>query len=201
MSWSNNIVVPLGVKDDRTCRNPCAGSTETTWASKGSRCRDGALQGWGWQAERSAFRDSSQAICSSPCSLNPSAMRGWRALSTSRKHCQKKPLQCCYAGAIMSKKQNGIATCKRAGAISDSPGAPTHTASPPRGRHGARSSGPCSLRDPVSSPGASRTLLATEQLRVSSTHPPHSTALAPRATSSPEPPMQPVVPSPTLTTA
>lgn len=116
---------------------PCAGSREPTWPSKG---RVG-LAG-------STSRDSSRASCPDPCSLNPSAVRGWRAISTSRKHCQKKPRQCCYAGAIMSETQKGIATCKRAGAGSDSPGAPTHGSSPPRDGHAAPAVAPCAQHRP-----------------------------------------------------
>lgn len=61
------------------------------------------------------------------------------------------PVQSCQ------KNQKGIATCKRAGANCDSLGTPTHTASPPRDGHRARSSRPCTLHDPVSSPEASLT--------------------------------------------
>lgn len=73
-------------------------------AIKGSHCRGWARQGWGSQAKCSNFRDCSQALCSSPCSLNPSAMRGWRALSTSRKHCQKKAFSVLLCRCNLVKK-------------------------------------------------------------------------------------------------
>lgn len=139
------MVIPLCVKDKRACGNLClvlgAGSP-----------RGPARAGSGWQAECSTSRDSSQASCPDPCSLNPSAVRGWRAISTSRKHCQKKPRQCCYAGAIMSETQKGITTCKRAGAGSDSPGAPAHGSSPPRDGHGAPAVAPCAQQHPGRAP-------------------------------------------------
>lgn len=144
---------------------------------------------WGWQAECGIHRDSSQALCSSLVQPKPICSEGVESLKHKQEGLSKKAssVLLCWSNHVKKTKKASAPAKEQALTLTASELPPHHQ--PSKRWHGAPSSGPCTLCDPIPSPGA--------RWQSSSESPPltHPAALCrlPRTTSSAEPPAQPVV--------